>query len=61
MYTLNITLPTCWQELTPAQMRYVFFLLSQNYSADEVKTFCLCRFGGLQVVERTDKGYVYII
>lgn len=56
--TINLTLPTCWQELTPAQMRYVFFLLSQNYSADEVKTFCLCRFGGLQVLERTEDGYL---
>ena len=58
MITLNLTLPTCWQELTPAQMRYVFFLLSQNYTADEVKTYCLCRFGGLQVLERTDTGYL---
>ena len=55
---LNISLPTCWQELTPKQLRYVFFLLSQNYTADEVKTYCLCRFGGLTVVERTDKGYL---
>jgi len=57
MITLNLTLPTCWQELTQTQMRYVFFLLTQNYSADEVKTFCLCRFGGLKVIERTDNGY----
>ena len=43
MITLNLTLPTCWQELTATQIRYVFFLLTQNYSADEVKTFCLTR------------------
>lgn len=57
MITLNLTLPTCWQELTQTQMRYVFFLMTQNYTADEVKTFCLCRFGGLKVLERTDTGY----
>ena len=57
MITLNLTLPTCWQELTLSQLRYVFFLLSQNYSADEVKTYCFCRFGGLKVLERTDTGY----
>ena len=57
MITLNLTLPTCWQELTASQMRYVFFLLTQNYSADELKTYCLIRFGGLQVLERTDTGY----
>ena len=57
MITLNLNLPTCWQELTQTQMRYVFFLMKQNYTADEVKTFCLCRFGGLKVLERTDTGY----
>ena len=57
MITLNLTLPTCWQELTASQMRYVFFLMTQNYSADELKTYCLIRFGGLQVLERTDTGY----
>lgn len=55
---LNLTLPTCFQELTQKQLRYVYFLLSQNYSADEVKTFCLCRFGGLQVLERRQNGYL---
>lgn len=55
--TINLTLPTCWQELTLSQMRYVFFLLSQNYSSDEVKTFCLCRFGGLEVLGREGNGY----
>ena len=38
-------------------MRYVFFLLTQNYSADEVKTFCLIRFSGLQVLGKEDTGY----
>lgn len=57
MITLNLTLPTCWQELTASQLRYVFFLLSQNYAAEEVKTFCLCRFGGLKVLERTAAGF----
>ncbi|MBR1564458.1 MAG: hypothetical protein IJ650_03850 [Paludibacteraceae bacterium] len=52
MITLNLTLPTCWQEMTASQMRYVFFLLTQNYSADEVKTFCLIRFSGLQVLAK---------
>lgn len=57
MITLNLTLPTCWQELTATQLRYVFFLLSQNYTAEEVKTFCLCRFGGLKVLECTATGF----
>ena len=55
---LNISLPTCWQELTQSQLRYVYFLYSQNYTSDEVKTFCFCRFGGLKVLQRTDNGYL---
>lgn len=55
--TINLILPTCWQELTPNQLRYVFFLFTQNYTADEVKTYCLCRFGGLTVVGKEGNGY----
>ncbi|MBR3564737.1 MAG: hypothetical protein IKN91_00190 [Paludibacteraceae bacterium] len=58
MLTINVQLPTCWQELTQSQLRYVYFLYSQNYTSDEVKTFCFCRFGGLKVLERTDTGYL---
>ncbi len=54
---LKITLPTCWQELTPSQLRYVYFLLSQNYSAEEVKTYCHVRFGNLTIVGREENGY----
>lgn len=50
MATINLILPTCWQELTPRQLRYVYFLFSQERTADEVKTYCLCRFGGLKVI-----------
>lgn len=52
MITFNLTLLTCWKKLTTSQMRYVFFLLTQNYSADEVKTFCLILFSGLQVLAK---------
>ena len=57
MITLNLTLPTCWQELTASQMRYVFFLMTQNYTADEVKTYCLCRWGNLEILSREGDGY----
>lgn len=57
METINITLPTSWQELTPKQVRYVYFLLSEGYSADAVKTFCLCRWTGLEVIEPYGDGY----
>lgn len=55
--TLNLSLPTSWQHLTPAQLRYVCFLLSQNYSTDEVKTYCLLRWAGITVVGRERHAY----
>ena len=53
---VNITLPTCWQELTLSQLRYIFFLLTQNYSAAEIKTYALIRWAPLTLVEKADDG-----
>ena len=48
MHTDNITiylkLPTRWEELSQKQLRYLFSLIAQGYSIDEVKTFCLFRW-----------------
>lgn len=57
MESLNLTIPTSWQSLSPTQLRYVYFLLSQNYTADEVKTFCLVRWSGMTVVCRDRHAY----
>ena len=45
MQTLNLTLPTCWQELTPAQLRYVFYLLATDkFTAEEIKVYVMFRW-----------------
>lgn len=54
---INLTVPSCWQDLTPKQLRYVYYLLSQDYSADEVKTYCLCRWSGLDILNRDGDGF----
>lgn len=54
---INLTVPSCWQELTPKQLRYVYFLLSQNYSAEEVKTYCLCRWSKLEILAPDGDGF----
>lgn len=59
--TIDLTFPTCWQDLTPKQLRYVFFLLTQNYSADEVKTFCLCRFAGLHIIAHENNTFHVVL
>ena len=56
MTNLNITLPTCWQELTLSQLRYAFYLLSQDFTAAEVKTYALVRWAPLTEVAKTDTG-----
>ena len=56
MTTLNLILPTCWQELTPAQLRYAFYLLAQEFTAAEIKTYALVRWAPLTQVEKTDDG-----
>ena len=59
MQTLNITFPTCWQELTPAQLRYVYYLLSTNkFSEVEVKTYVLFRWANMEVIAPEGDGYV---
>lgn len=53
---LNIILPTCWQELTPKQLRYAYYLLAQNYTAAELKTYALIRWAPLTDVQKTTDG-----
>lgn len=59
MQTLNLTLPTCWQELTPAQLRYVFYLIAcDKYAPAEVKTYVLFRWSHIEVVAPEGNGFV---
>ena len=51
---INITLPTRWEELTEKQLRYVFLLIAQGYSIDEVKAFCLFRWNKITILHRID-------
>ena len=38
MITLDLTIPTCWQELTQKQLRYAFYLISEGYTPEALKT-----------------------
>lgn len=49
---IDLKLPTGWEVLTDKQLRYVFALLSQGFTATEVKTYCLCRWAGLKILHR---------
>ena len=45
---IDLKLPTGWEDLSDKQLRYVFALLSQGFTATEVKAYCLCRWAGLK-------------
>ncbi len=50
--SIDLKLPTKWEDLSDKQLRYVFVLLAQGYTATEVKAYCLCRRAGLKVLHR---------
>ena len=55
--TLNLIVPTCWQELTQKQLRYVYYLIAQGFSQTAVQTYCLCRWAGLEIICPEGDGY----
>ena len=55
--TINLKLPTKWEDLDDKQLRYLFGLLAQNFPAQQVKTYCLFRWSGMQVMHRYGKGW----
>lgn len=54
--SINFIVPQGWHDLSDKQLRYVYQLFSQDYSADEVKTLCLLRWTGTKVIGRQDSG-----
>ncbi|MBR1474037.1 MAG: hypothetical protein IJ613_00480 [Muribaculaceae bacterium] len=50
--SIDLKLPKKWEDLTDKQLRYVFALLSQGFTATEVKAYCLWRWAGLKVLHR---------
>ena len=57
--TIDIKLPTRWEDLTQKQLRYLFTLIAQAYSIDEVKAFCLFRWNKIAILHRYgEKGYM---
>ncbi len=49
---IDLAVPMGWHELSDAQLRYAFELIARNYTSDEIKTLCLCRWAGLSVRHR---------
>lgn len=52
--SINITLPTSWQELSQKQLIFVFKLLAMDLTEGEVQTHCLLRFGNLRLIRQLE-------
>ena len=50
MELFNISLPTCWTELSDKQLLMVYNLFCHDLSSAEVKTLCLMKWNHLRVV-----------
>ena len=55
---VNITVPSCWQELSDKQMRFLFGLLTGEFSLSQIQTMCLIKWSGLKVLRR--EGAIYV-
>ena len=53
-------LPASWEELTTEQRLYVYFLLSEGYTCEAIRSYCLLRWGGIKVVA-AQGGHKYLV
>ena len=55
---INLIVPKSWEELSQEQLKYYYFVLTMCRSAAEVKTYCLCRWSGLEVLYPYGEGFM---
>lgn len=55
---IDLAVPLGWHELSDAQLRYAFELIARNYTSDEIKTLCLCRWARLSVRHRHNTDFI---
>ena len=58
IFRINLIVPRSWEELSQEQLKYYFFVLTMCRSAAEVKTYCLCRWSGLEVLYPYGEGFM---
>jgi len=52
--SVEISLPTSWEELTQEHLKYIFSLIASDFHTEEVKTYAVIRFSGLKLLKRID-------
>ena len=58
MNKLSIIVPKDWSELEDQQLYYVFNLLAANMSSEQIKTYCLFRFGKIKMLCKYGDGFL---
>ena len=58
--TFELMLPASWEELTTEQRLYVYFLLSEGYTCEAVRSYCLLRWSGIRVMA-AQGGHKYLV
>ena len=56
---IDIKVPTCWQQLSDKQLRFVFKLLNGNFSLPQVKALCLLKWAKIKILRR--EGSIFIM
>lgn len=58
---LSITLPRSWQEVDDDGKLFIFKIMMNGHSPEQIKTYALMRFANVCIVERTDKGWLVAV
>ena len=49
---INLTVPISWEKLNEKQLRYVFGLIAHGFAMQQIKTYCLFRWSGMDVMQK---------
>lgn len=58
--TINVRVPSSWDELSNARKAYVFRLLSRDVPVDEIKALCFIRWSGFKVLAPYDDKFTLV-
>ena len=57
---LDFIMPKGWDELSQKQLRFVYRLIADGFTADEIKTLCLFRWNEAEVIGKESNG-IYLV
>lgn len=50
--TIELKVPKGWEDLDEKQLRYVFGLIAHGFAMQQIKTYCLFRWSGMEVMHK---------